>query len=328
MPTLNDARILITGGNGFIGSHLANFIQEGHPEANIVIGDVEVDSPNPLLGTGSRAALLGLDVRDPANLKELVEKIEPTHVYHLAAFVNAGRDPELIDKAVEINIRGTLNLLRSLSGSPVESIVHLGTSEVYGDNEPPFAEDMSARPTSPYSISKVASEHFCHMFYKVHGLPLVCLRPFNVYGEGQGPGMMIPQVISTCLTNRGMDLTEGRQTREVNHAQDIVEGIVTASMTKSARGEIINLGSGLEISVRKLAERIKELSGSTSSLNFGALAYRDNEIWRMFCDNSKAQRILGWKPKIDLEEGLKRTIDWYRQNASGYESNKPWINLK
>ena len=313
---MNDARVLITGGNGFIGSHLCNAILAGYPEAHVCLGDVKAGFPNPVLRTNIGTELVKLDIRDHQGTRKQVDSLEPTHVFHLAAFVNAGRDPALIGEVIEINISGTANLLRGLLDHEVESIVHLGTSEIYGDNEPPFTEEMPARPTSPYSISKVASESFCQLFSKVHGLPVVCLRPFNVFGEGQGEGMMIPQVITSCLANRSIDLTEGRQSREVNHVSDIVNGILRASLTSSARGEIINLGSGQEISVKELAVRIKQLSGSTSTLNFGALAYRGNEIWRMFCDNTKARRILGWKPIVNLEEGLIRTINWYRQHRT------------
>lgn len=313
MPTLNGARVAITGGNGFIGSHLCNAILKEYPNAKMHILDVNIDVPNPILLLSSNIYFHKLDIRVLDKTSDIMESIGPTHVIHLAAFVNAGRDFGNIDDAIHVNIIGTTNLLRILSNINLNSFIHIGTSEIYGDNEPPFNEDMPIRPTSPYSIAKAASELFCNVFSNSNDIPTTYLRLFNVFGEGQSENMMIPQVILSCLRQEAMDLTQGIQTREVNYVSDIVNGIIRASVTDSAVGEIINLGSGKEISVKELALKIREITDSSIDLNFGALPYREHEIWRMFCNCEKARRLLSWKCQVELEDGLRRTIAWYKE---------------
>ena len=313
MSTLNGARVAITGGNGFIGSHLCNTILKDYPNAKVHILDINTDIPNPILVLSSNIYFHELDIRVLDKISDIIESIEPTHVIHLAAFVNVGRDFGNIDDAIHVNIIGTTNLLRILSKLHIESFIHIGTSEIYGDNDPPFNENMPIRPTSPYSIAKAASELLCNVFSKSNDIPTTYLRLFNVFGEGQSESMMIPQVIISCLRQEAMDLTQGVQTREVNYVSDIVNGIIRASVTDTAVGEIINLGSGKEISVKELALKIREMAGSSINLNFGALPYREHEIWRMFNDCEKAERFLGWKCQIDLEDGLRKTIAWYKE---------------
>jgi UDP-glucose 4-epimerase len=175
---------------------------------------------------------------------------------------------------------------------------------------------------SPYSVSKYSAEMFCDLLYKLYGYPIVTLRLFNLYGEYDISSRIIPDSIIACLMRKELKLTSGKQTRDFNYVKDVIEGILKASDVKKAIGETINIGSGKEYSIRFLVEKIIELMGNPIKPSFGAFSYRKNEVWRMRCDNSKARRILNYKPKFSLEEGLKKTIEWYEKNIDFINQNK------
>jgi nucleoside-diphosphate-sugar epimerase len=205
-----------------------------------------------------------------------------------------------------------VNLLSALDRIDYEYFIHTGTNEEYGYNDVPFREDMKEKPTSPYSVSKCAGEMFCLMHHKAYGRPTVILRPFNAYGPWQSCNRIIPEVIVSSLLGEDIKMTGGEQTREFNYIDDIVEGIIKASKSRKAIGELINIGCGEEHSIRDVVKKIVGIVGNNNKILFGALPYRRNEIWRMFCDNSKARELLEWEPEHTLDRGLKKTIDWYR----------------
>jgi UDP-glucose 4-epimerase len=318
MTNLEKKRILVTGATGFIGSHLTRRLVGEGAEVNILTrpGSKTI---NPLIkDRGNKITVLHADLKEVKELESALAGIEPEIIYHLAAYTNVGRALEHAKECIQTNIQGTANLLSALDNVDYECFIHTGTNEEYGDNEVPFREDMKERPTSPYSVSKCASEMFCQMYHKAYGRPIAILRPFNAYGPWQKCNRIIPEVIVSSLLGENIKMTDGEQTREFNYIDDIVEGIIKASDIKKAIGEIINIGCGEEHSIREVVEKIVGLIGNNNNIMFGALPYRPNEIWRMFCDNSKAKEILKWEPKYTLDEGLRKTIEWYRME---YERN-------
>ena len=312
MSKLSGSRILITGGHGFIGSHLTKKIVDLYDFEKILLIDKNIN--NSFFKKNSKITSEEVDITNIFELSKTIKDFLPTHVFHLSAYTSNNRGIEECNNSIDVNLKGTCNVIETTKNPDLEVFIHIGTSEVYGNNHPPFNEGMSVVPNSPYSASKMSSEIFSNMLSSNYDLPIVFLRPFNVYGEGQDDKMLIPYVIKKCLKDQKIDLTGGKQTRESNYVGDIVDGIIKSSITKEAIGEIINLGSGKDIEVRLLVEKIKHLTQSNSILNFGALSYRKNEIWKMYCDTSKSEKILGWKCKIGLEEGLLKTIKWYKQN--------------
>ena len=325
MADLSDSRILITGGNGFIGSHLAVDLLRLFADVEIHLLDLFDISPlsSFLNQIKENTICHNVDITCFETVQRIVDRIEPSIVFHLGAYVRVGWDFSHVHKAIQVNIQGTLNLLHALEDKDFDSFVHTGTSEEYGRKPVPFSEDMPVAPSSPYSASKASSEMFCRVYQEAYGFPIVFLRPFNVYGEGQSPSMLIPEIIHSCLKKEDIKLTEGMQTREWNYVSDIVSAMILASQRKSAVGRIINIGSGEEHTIREIVLLILNLMGDPIKPLFGALPYRENEIWRMFCDNSLAKELLGWKPKYSLDEGLKRTIVWYKKC---YEDEQRAIN--
>lgn len=310
--TLSNLKVLVTGISGFIGSHLARRLGEEGAEVHGLVRS----SSNlwRIQDLNNQINLHYADLSDSESVKKAVQAIKPKKVFHLAAYVDVSRSFEVVDEMVEVNIKGTLNLLRALEGTGYDCFINTGTSEEYGDNPAPFREDQTPNPVSLYSASKVATTMFCQMLHKTLGLPILTLRPFLTYGPGQESNMLIPSLMKKVLKGEALEMTKGEQTREFNYVDDIVDGFIKASISPEAVGEIINIGNGLEYKIREVVEMVLKLVNSPIKPNLGALAYRPGETWHFYCDNTKARKILCWEPKVDLEDGLKRTINWFQKH--------------
>jgi len=306
---MKDKRVLVTGGSGFIGSHLVKKLVQIGAEVYVLTRNRSIINNIRLRDVWKSLKVVNADIRNFDSLG-LLRKVEPEIVFHLAAYHHVGDSFTHFSEALDTNCLGTANLLEALED--YERFVYTSTSEVYGfQSSVPFKEEMTPHPISPYAVGKYAGELYCLMKCRM-GYPITVLRPFNVYGPYQSVEAVIPEVILDCLRGRPIRATEGKQTREFNYIDDITDGFILAAQSKAAIGEIINLGNGQEISIRDLILKIIRLTNSKSEALFGALPYRPTEIWRMFCDNSKAKEILNWSPKIGLDEGLRRTIIWFQ----------------
>lgn len=314
LTQLQNARVLVTGGAGFIGSHLARrLVEEG---AVVHVADEADPRAGRLADLQDRITYHRLDLLDAAAVSERLRRIDPVKVYHLAAHTNVRRGFETADDAVA-DLRATINLLRAVEGRACDGFVQTGTCEEYGDGEAPFREEQMPSPVSPYSASKTAQTFFALMCHRTLGAPVVVLRPFLTYGPGQAPSRFISQAIECGLSGAELPMTGGEQTREFNYVSDIADGFVRASVTPAAVGEIINIGNGVEVSLRQVVEEISRALGSPVKARFGAIPYRPGEAWHFYGDHSKARRILGWAPHVDLAEGLRRTVAWCRATAPG-----------
>lgn len=308
--------VFVTGASGFIGSHLVRRLLEEGAEVHAL---VRRDSdPSRIADIKDEVVIHDGDITDANSIRRCIRDARPDAVFHLASYVNAERDPELIEPMINVNLKGTVNLLRAVSeeGKGLGRFVNIGVSDEYGDNEVPFTEDQRENPISPYSASNVATTYYCHMFYKIWQMPVVTLRLFLTYGPSQSVRrMFIPSLIRHCLEGKEFPMTEGNQTREFNYVSDSVEGIVLAAKTPGVEGEVINIGCGLEYKVRDVAEKIVAMVGR-GKLLAGALKRRPGKTDRFFCNNEKAKKLLGWCPEVSLEEGLERTICWYKEHLS------------
>jgi nucleoside-diphosphate-sugar epimerase len=253
---------------------------------------------------------------DRSAMDAVVDKVRPEYVLHLGAFTHVGKSWHRVDECIQANVQGTVNLLQALARFEPRRFVYTGTSEIYGDIDVPFREDARVNPISPYSVSKYAGERFCQMFHQSYAWPIVMLRPFNAYGPGQTPDRIIPEIIVRGLRRQELKMTQGHQTREFNFVEDIADGFVLAATTPGVEGQVLNLGCGEEVSMRQLAQRILDLMGNPIEPQFGALPERPTEIHRMFCDNTKAREALGWAPRHSLDEGLKKTIEWFTEQLA------------
>jgi UDP-glucose 4-epimerase len=309
---LRGRRILVTGGSGFIGSHLTAALIDLGAEVHVLTSTVSSVYPHRLTGLRSSITLHEGSLTDRTALQAVVRASRPELVYHLGAYTHVGKSWSRIDECIQTNVQGTVNLLETLDGTDLHRFVNTGTSEIYGAIDAPFREDDRPSPVSPYAVSKHAAEEFCRLGSTARGWPIVRVRPFNAYGPAQSPDRIIPEVIIRALRGERLQLTQGRQTREFNFVADLVEGFLLLGVVEGLEGQLCNLGCGEEVSIAELVRTILGVMGDPIEPEFGALPDRPIEIWRMYSDASRSRSLLGWKPRYRLEEGLERTIDWYR----------------
>jgi nucleoside-diphosphate-sugar epimerase len=316
LDSLQDARVLVTGASGFIGSHVVRRLVADGAEVHALTSTVSAVYPVRLVAHRDRITLHEGNLVDRSAMDAVVASVRPEFVFHLGAFTHVGKSWQRVDECVQTNIQGTVNLLQALARHEYRRFVYTGTSEIYGDIDAPFEEDARVNPVSPYSVSKYAGERFCSMLHQSYGWPIVMLRPFNAYGPAQSPDRIIAEVIVRALRGEKLEMTHGLQTREFNYVEDLAEGFVLAATAPEVDGEIINLGCGEELSIRRAAETVLDLMGNPIRPVFGALPERPTEIRRMFSDSTKARTALGWSPRHSLVEGLDKTIAWYTKELA------------
>jgi UDP-glucose 4-epimerase len=312
VDSLRDVPVLVTGAAGFIGSHLARRLVADGADVHAVTGTVSALYPVRLVDLRAGITLHQANLTDRSALDVVVARARPQVVFHLGAYTHVYRSWDRVGECIQTNVQGTVNLLQALAGPGYQRFVNVGTSEIYGGVAVPFREDGEVQPLSPYAVTKAAAERCCAIFQRRHGWPIVMVRPFNAFGPQQTPDRVIPEIVCRALRGQELLMTRGQQTREFNFVEDIADGLVRAGLADGVDGEIVNLGCGEEIAIADLAVTVLGLLGDPIVPRLGALPDRDNEIWRMCCDNGKARSLLGWSPAHDLRAGLERTIEWYR----------------
>jgi len=326
-------KILITGADGFIGSHLTEaLVRAGHKVRAFVLynsfnswGWLDQCEPDV---QGQFEAFSG-DIRDPYGVKQAMKGCES--VIHLAALIGIPYSYHSPETYVDTNIKGTLNILQAARDLGVKRVVHTSTSEVYGTaRSVPINEDHPLQGQSPYSATKIGADQLALSFHSSFGLPITILRPFNTYGPRQSARAVIPTIITQILKGKKeISLGSIHPTRDLNYVEDTVEGFIKALIANKIEGEVINLGSGFEISIGNLAHMIAELMGTKISIKESSERVRptDSEVERLLADNQKAKDLLKWSPKnsglAGLSQGLAQTIEWFRNpdNLKKYPSD-------
>lgn len=309
---LAGSTVLVTGAAGFIGSHLTRALTERGCKVVALVSDVSTLYPPRLLDLLGKIRIEDANLTDAHAVERVVERTDPQYVFHLGAFTHVGRSFDRVAECAATNVGGTINILEALVKRPPRRLIYASTSEVYGDVDVPFREDGPVRPVSPYGVSKYAAERLVLVYKDAYGVPGVSIRPFNAYGPMQSPDRIVPETITRALRGLPVDITEGVQTREFNYVTDIVAAFIgAAEADDSVVGEVINVGCGEERSMKDVASSTLELLSNPVDLRVGTLPYRPREIWRMYCDNSRARDLLGWTPTVSFEEGISKTIEWY-----------------
>lgn len=312
MGNLSRKRVLVTGGAGFIASHLCHrLVAEGVKELFVLTKYSCVIDNIRLLDIWDKIIPIEADLRNPDALIKIKE-IKPEIIYHFAAYNHVGDSFMNVSEAIDVNSKGTVNLLDAYGD--YERFIYISSSEIYGYQKVvPFNEGSTPFPISPYAVGKYSGELYARMKCHVYKSPIVVLRPFNAFGPFQSPRAIISEVIIKCLRGEDVETTEGVQTRDFNYVDNLVEGFILAAAKEGILGEIINLGSGQQTPIKELVEKIHQLTKSKSRLSIGKIQYRPTEIWRMVADIEKAKRLLGWQPKVSLDTGLSKTIEWHQR---------------
>ena len=325
MNKRSSLKILITGADGFIGSHLTEaLIRLGHNVRAFVLynsfgswGWLDHCS-NDVRG---QFEVFAGDIRDPHGVKEAMRGCDA--VLHLAALIAIPYSYHSPDTYVDTNVKGTLNVLQAARELGVRRVVHTSTSEVYGTARfVPITEDHPLQGQSPYSATKIAADQLAYSFYASFGLPVVIMRPFNTYGPRQSARAVIPTIITQIANGRRqIKLGAVSPTRDFNFVTDTVAGFIAALESDRCIGEVINLGSNFEISIGDTAHAIAIAMGTSIEIITESQRLRpeNSEVERLWASNSKAFELLGWQPQYGGREGLMRgineTIVWFCEPA-------------
>lgn len=320
-------KILVTGADGFIGSHLCELLLAAGHEVRALAYYNSFNNWGWLEDIPARPSLQVVtgDIRDYQICLNISRDVDV--IFHLAALIAIPYSYAAPDSYVETNIKGTLNICRAAMENKVSCLICTSTSEVYGTAQyVPIDEKHPLQPQSPYSASKIGADALAMSFHNSFGLPLVIARPFNTYGPRQSARAVIP----TIITQLGAGIKEIRlgdtsPTRDFNYVEDTCRGMIELSRCDSALGETVNIGSGREISILDTFNLIRDIMQSDAVLIREQERVRPekSEVQRLVCDSSKLQTLTGFKPSFSMREGLEQTVQWFSQpaNLARYKAN-------
>ena len=316
-------RVLVTGADGFIGSHLCEVLTQkgfkvkalsyynsfnfwGHLEKSPFLKDIQVISG---------------DIRDSSFCQNLVKDVDI--IFHLASLIAIPYSYVAPQSYIDTNIQGTLNILEAVKNQNIKKIIHTSTSEVYGSAiYTPIDEKHPLQPQSPYSASKISADMLALSYYHSFNMPIMIARPFNAYGPRQSARAIIPTIITQILSGaKELKLGDLTPTRDLNFVLDTCEGFLAISELENY-GEVFNIGSGIEYSMQEVVDTIKELLNSDIKIicDKQRLRPKNSEVKRLLCDSSKLKNLSKWESKYDLKEGLEITISYLNENLSSYKS--------
>jgi len=262
------------------------------------------------------------DLRDYDAIRGAVKDVDV--IFHLASLISIPYSYVHPRENVETNVMGTFNVLMAARDYQVEKVVHTSTSETYGTARyVPIDEEHPLHGQSPYSASKIGADKVAESFYLSYELPVATIRPFNTFGPRQSSRAVIPTIISQALTKDEIFLGSLHPTRDYTYVKDLVQGFIQVGESPKSVGEVINIGSNFEISIGDLAEKIISLIGREVKIKTDESRIRPSasEVERLWCDNSKAKKLLDWEPSMSLDDGLKETIEWISQNTDLHKTD-------
>ncbi len=317
---------LITGADGFIGSHLTEILVNQGYQVKALSQYNSFNNWGWLedVDCKGKIEILTGDIRDPHYCKYITKDVDI--IYHLAALIAIPYSYVAPDSYVDTNIKGTLNICQAAKENGNIRVIHTSTSEVYGTAQyVPIDESHPMQPQSPYSATKIAADAMAMSFYSAFDLPVTIARPFNTYGPRQSARAVIPTII-TQIANGAKEIKLGdlTPTRDFNYVDDTCCGFIALAECDESIGQTVNIGSNFEISIGDTLNIIKELMGSDVKfiVDHDRIRPGKSEVFRLWCDNSKIKKLTGFSPQVDIKEGLQRTIDWIikPENLKNYKS--------
>ncbi|WP_434712111.1 NAD-dependent 4,6-dehydratase LegB [Rhizobium sp. YTUHZ045] len=320
-------KVLVTGADGFIGSHLVETLVRSGVEVRALCQYNSFSSWGWLDQSEHRGqfeVILG-DVRDPSQMRTVAKGVDT--VFHLAALIAIPYSYQAPSSYIDTNVHGTLNVLQGALDAGVSRVIQTSTSEVYGTARfVPISESHPLQAQSPYSASKIGADAIAYSFHSSFDLPVTIARPFNTFGPRQSARAVIPTVISQLLSGRTtLKLGALSPTRDFNFVQDTCDGFLALAACDQAVGQTVNIGSGSEISIGDTVRLIADIIGVSAEIECDEQRLRpeNSEVERLCCDNSLIKSLTGFSPRYSLEEGLKATVEWLRQpqNLARYKAD-------
>ncbi len=319
-------KVLVTGADGFIGSHLTEMLlKQGHEVRALAMYN-SFNNWGWLEDVPAQKSLqiVSGDIRDANLCHDLTQGMDL--VYHLAALIAIPYSYKAPESFIDTNVKGTLNLCRASLDNGVERFINTSTSEVYGTAQyVPINEQHPLQPQSPYSASKIGADAIAMSFYHAFGLAVTIVRPFNTYGPRQSARAVIPTIITQIASGKQeINLGDTFPTRDFNYVEDTCRGIVELAACDQAIGETVNIGSNFEISIADTFKLIRDIMQSSATLSYDEQRSRpaNSEVGRLWCDNSLINKLTGFVPSYPLEAGLRKTIDWFSkpENLNKYKT--------
>ncbi|MBI4309256.1 MAG: SDR family NAD(P)-dependent oxidoreductase [Candidatus Omnitrophica bacterium] len=315
---LKAKKILVTGADGFIGSHLVEGLLEEGADVRAFVyynsfnswGWLDSLAPNQK----KQLDVFSGDIRDPNGVREAMEGMDI--VFHLAALIGIPFSYHSPDSYVDTNVKGTLNILQAAMDRDVSKVLVTSTSEVYGTAQHvPIGENHPRQAQSPYSATKIGADHMAISFYRSFDLPVTIVRPFNTYGPRQSARAIIPTIITQLLSGaKQIRLGSLHPTRDLVYVKDTVSGFIAIAKSDKVMGEDVNIATGQEISMGDLAGKIKGIVHSNANIleDKQRMRPKNSEVDRLLGDNQKIKKLTAWKPAFDLDAGLEKTVDWFK----------------
>lgn len=309
--------VLVTGADGFIGSHLTEMLVAKGFQVKALSQYNSFNYWGWLedVNCKDQIEVLTGDIRDPHYCKHITKDVDV--IFHLAALIAIPYSYIAPDSYVDNNIKGTLNICQAAKENGNIRVIHTSTSEVYGTAQyVPIDEKHPLQPQSPYSATKIAADAMAMSFYNAFDLPVTIVRPFNTYGPRQSARAVIPTIITQIANGmKEIQLGDVTPTRDFNYVEDTCRGFIALAEEDKTIGEIINIGSNFEISIADTLNIIKELMQSEVNFIIDEQRKRPikSEVFRLWCDNSKIEKLTGFKSKVDINQGLQKTINWITQ---------------
>ena len=322
-------RVLVTGGAGFIGSEVVSqLLTNGYFVT--ILDNFSSGKKQYLPKSNKKLKVIKGDIRDKKSVKKAVTDQEV--VIHLAALPFIPDSFYYPGDFFDVNTNGSINMLwNSIKSRSVETFVHISTSEVYGSAQTvSMNENHPTTPHSTYAVSKLAGDRAAFTVHKENGFPVVIIRPFNSYGPRFTEPYIIPEIMSQILNNsKEIILGNVNASRDFTYVQDTASAIIKSISEKKANGEIINVGSGTEISILNLAKKILKIAKKKTKIKYDKSRERPYDVNRLNCNNKKAKKILKWSPKISMDEGLSQTFSWATKNTISFDAPfKRWYYEK
>jgi NAD dependent epimerase/dehydratase len=322
----NNTQVLVTGADGFIGSHLTEMLVGKGYKVKALSQYNSFNNWGWLedVNCKDQVEILTGDIRDPHYCKNIARDVDI--IFHLAALIAIPYSYVAPDSYVDTNIKGTLNICQAAKENGNIRVIHTSTSEVYGTAQyVPIDEKHPVQPQSPYSATKIGADAMAMSFYNAFQLPVIIARPFNTYGPRQSARAVIPTIITQIANGeKQIKLGDVSPTRDFNYVEDTCRGFIALAECEAAIGRTINIGSNYEISVGDTLNIIKSLMESDVDFIIDEQRIRPekSEVFRLWCDNTQIEKLTGFKPQVDINEGLQRTIDWITQpkNLKSYKS--------